>query len=164
MTLKTSRQHLAAMKKLTLAELEDKLLEHQQLLNALLKESGILLPALLQADAGQSLSSPIFTEALKAYAEKEYALAAKSFRRAAMLGHAKAQYYLGLLFVKGQGVPASLRHGYCWLLLAAKEREPAAMQLLKSLQQSMSADLIKKATELAADRFEAIEDWKQQHL
>ena len=91
MTFKTSRQHLAATQKMTLAELEDKLLEHQQLLNAILKDSGILLPSLLQGSASVEMSATIFTSALKAYASKDFPLAARQFRQAAMLGHAKAQ-------------------------------------------------------------------------
>ncbi|MEE2025175.1 MULTISPECIES: SEL1-like repeat protein [Alkalimonas] len=160
MTFKTSRQHLAAMKKLTLAELEDKLLEHQQLLNALVKDSGILLPQLLQAPALNELNATIFTDALKAYAKKDYAIAAQKFRQAAMLGHAKAQYYFGLMFLKGLGLPASAKHAYSWLLLAAKQRDTSAAQLLQSLQSKLPAELLQQATELAAERYESIEDRK----
>lgn len=158
MTLKTSRQHLAAMKKLSLAELENKLLEHQQLLNAIVKDSGMLLPRMLQAPALSEQCKTVLTQALKQYAEKNHHDAARLFRQAALLGHSKAQYYLGLMFLKGQGLPASAKHAYCWLLLAAKQREDAALKLVKSLQAQLADELIQQATELAADRYEAIED------
>ncbi|SEA40957.1 tetratricopeptide repeat protein [Alkalimonas amylolytica] len=160
MTFKTGRQHLAATKKLTLAELEDKLLEHQQLINAIVKDSGILLPSLLQGPAIADAVATWFTAALKSYASKDYPTAAQHFRQAAMLGHAKAQYYLGLMFAKGLGMPASIKHAYCWLLLAAKQRDQSALALVRTLQSKMSADLVQQATELAAERFESIEDRK----
>ncbi|MCC5824757.1 tetratricopeptide repeat protein [Alkalimonas sp.] len=160
MTFKTGRQHLAATKKLTLAELEDKLLEHQQLINAIVKDSGILLPSLLQGPAIADTAATTFTAALKSYASKDYATAAHHFRQAAMMGHAKAQYYLGLMFAKGLGMPASIKRAYCWLLLAAKQRDQSALELVRTLQSKMSADLLQQATELAAERFESIEDRK----
>lgn len=160
MTFKTGRQHLATTKKLTLAELEDKLLEHQQLLNAIVKDSGILLPALLQGPATTEVSTTAFTMALKAYARKDFTIAAQQFRQAAMFGHPKAQYYLGLMFVKGLGLPASLKHAYCWLLLAAKQRDKSAAELVRSLQSKMTPEKLQQATELAAERFESIEDRK----
>lgn len=160
MTFKTGRQHLAATKKMTLAELEDKLLEHQQLLGAILKDNGILLPSLLQRSASDEMSVTIFTSALKAYASKDFPLAARQFRQAAMLGHAKAQYYLGLMYIKGLGLPASIKHAYCWLLLAAIQRDQSAAELVRSLQSKMTPDQLQQATELAAERFESIEDKK----
>lgn len=158
MTFKTSRQHLAATKKLSLAELEDKLLEHQQLLNAIVKDSGMLLPRMLQAPALSEHCKTVFTEALKHYAEKQFNEAAGLFRQAALLGHSKAQYYLGLMFLKGQGLPASAKHAYCWSLLAAKQRDEPAMKLVKSLQLKLSHEQQRQATELAAERYEQIED------
>lgn len=47
--------------------------------------------------------------------EKSFPLAAKWLRLSAMTGDLKAQFFLGLLFMKGQGVPPSPFHAAAWL-------------------------------------------------
>ena len=52
---------------------------------------------------------------------KDPAEVAKSLRKAAELGNAKAQYGLALLYASGQGVRHSVRQALAWYLKAAEQ-------------------------------------------
>ncbi|MCY7294136.1 tetratricopeptide repeat protein [Alteromonas sp. a30] len=83
-------------------------------------------------------------------------LGAKWFRKAGMQGHAKAQFYLGLMFIKGEGVPKSLFHAYCWLSLACCQNFEEAKTARKNLEPYLTAKEMNSALRLAADRIEQI--------
>lgn len=83
-------------------------------------------------------------------------LGAKWFRKAGMQGHAKAQFYLGLMFIKGEGVPKSLFHAYCWLSLACCQNFEEAKVARKNLEPYLTAKEMNAALRLAADRIEQI--------
>ncbi len=83
-------------------------------------------------------------------------LGAKWFRKAGMQGHAKAQFYLGLMFIKGEGVPKSLFHAYCWLSLASCQNFEEAKAARKNLEPYLTAKEMNAALRLAADRIEQI--------
>lgn len=85
-------------------------------------------------------------------------LGAKWLRKAGMQGHAKAQFYLGLLFLKGEGVPKSFFHAYCWLSLAACQNLNEAIEARKKLEPYMTAREINASLKLAAERAEQIFD------
>ena len=53
--------------------------------------------------------------------KKVIPVGAKWLRLAAMSGDLKAQFFLGLLFMKGQGVPPSPFHAAAWLSLASSQ-------------------------------------------
>lgn len=89
--------------------------------------------------------------------QQDHFQAARWFRKAAMRGHAKSQFYLGVLFAKGQGVPQSLFHAYAWLTLASKQNLPEADESLKKVEPHLSNKMIQQALKLAAERFEQIE-------
>lgn len=93
------------------------------------------------------------------YAKNErYYSAAKSFRKASMRGHGKAQFYLGLLFLKGDGVPKSFFHAYIWLSLAINQGVEEAKGIREQLQPYLTARDINSALRIAAERFEQIEN------
>ncbi|MCC5856339.1 MAG: hypothetical protein JJU10_11775 [Idiomarina sp.] len=84
--------------------------------------------------------------------------AARHFRRAALLGHRRAMYYLGMQFLQGKGVPRSAYHAYCWLTLADVFEDPNAASALAKASQQLTAREEILASRLAADRFEQICD------
>lgn len=88
--------------------------------------------------------------------EKSYPLAAKWLRLAAMSGDNKAQFYLGLLFVKGQGVPQSAFHGMAWLVLAQSQGYSAATAMIEQLKPHLTTKRIKDAQCYAATLYEQI--------
>lgn len=83
-------------------------------------------------------------------------LGAKWFRKAGMQGHAKAQFYLGLMFIKGEGVPKSLFHAYSWLSLACCQNYEEAKIARKNLEPFLTAAEMNAAMKLAAERIEQI--------
>ena len=102
----------------------------------------------------QTPSKQFTTAIYYAKHEKNYYLAAKWFRKAALRGHAKAQFYLGMLFCKGDGVPRSFFHAYSWFSLAACQNIDEAVHARKKLEPALTSYEIQQALRLAADRFE----------
>ncbi|MBQ4845878.1 sel1 repeat family protein [Pseudoalteromonas sp. MMG005] len=88
--------------------------------------------------------------------EQSYPLAAKWIRLAAMSGDTKAQFYLGLLFIKGQGVPQSAFHGMAWLVLAQSQGVAAAQEMIKQVKPHLTTKRIKDAQCYAATLYEQI--------
>lgn len=80
--------------------------------------------------------------------------AARWFRKAALQGHAKAQFYLGVFFTKGDGVPKSYFHAYSWISLAACQQLPEAVTARKQLESHLTAQETTAALKYAADLFE----------
>ncbi|NOU50910.1 sel1 repeat family protein [Pseudoalteromonas sp. JBTF-M23] len=97
-----------------------------------------------------------FKKGLYYLKEQAYPLAAKWFRMAAMSGNNKAQFYLGLLFVKGQGVPQSPFHAMAWLTLAQSQGMEAADAMIEQLKPHLSTKRIKDAHCYAATLYEQI--------
>lgn len=88
--------------------------------------------------------------------EKNHYLGAKWLRKAAMQGHAKAQLYLGMLFVQGNGVPKSLFHAYAWFSLAVCQNIDEAVDARKKLERHLTAKDINAALKYAADILDKI--------
>ncbi|MBE1298911.1 MAG: hypothetical protein GJ680_03235 [Alteromonadaceae bacterium] len=88
--------------------------------------------------------------------EDNHYLGAKWFRKAGLQGHAKAQLYLGLMFIKGEGVPKSLFHAYAWITLANCQKLPEAENAIKQLAQHLTAKQKSAASKHAADLLEQI--------
>lgn len=99
-----------------------------------------------------------FATAIHYYRQNDHYLAARWFRKSAMQGHGKAQLYLAMLFIKGQGVPKSLFHGYSWLSLAASQNVNEAISARKQIEPHLTARQIQSALKVAADKYETIED------
>lgn len=88
--------------------------------------------------------------------EKNHYLGAKWLRKAAIQGHAKAQMYLGMLFVQGKGVPKSYFHAYAWFSLAVCQDIPEAIDARKKLEPHLTAKEINASLKYAADLLDRI--------
>lgn len=88
--------------------------------------------------------------------QKEFPQAAKWLRYAAMSGDNKAQFYMGLLFAKGQGVPQSVYHAVAWLSLAKSQGYNAAIPVLADLKTYLTTRRYKEAECYAASLYEQI--------
>lgn len=73
---------------------------------------------------------------------KNYAEAAKWFRKAAEQNFAKAQSHLGLSYAEREGVPKDYVEGYRWVLLAAGQRDEGAKEYVTTLENAMSREQI----------------------
>ncbi|NMM40255.1 tetratricopeptide repeat protein [Pseudoalteromonas arctica] len=91
-------------------------------------------------------------------------LAAKWMRLAAMSGNQRAQFYLGLFFIKGQGVPSSVFHGAVWLSLASSQGYEPATTALTDLRKHLTTRRFKDAQCYAATLYEQIHQQQFAHL
>ena len=62
-----------------------------------------------------------FDEGLAAYKKRNFATALKEWRPLAEQGNSDAQYNLGLMYTKGQGVPQDFKEAVRWYRLAADQ-------------------------------------------
>lgn len=149
---------------LTLAEVDAKLKEHQQLLQVLLQSPGSMLSYLPQNDAvvmqTESLVQPnaeqLFQQALTLSAQQNSHQAATLFCRAAYTGHLQSQVQLGHCYLKGSGVPKSAVFAYSWFILAALQHDSTAQQACTVLCKHLTVLDQQQAQQLAAERFEKI--------
>ncbi len=63
--------------------------------------------------------------------------AIRCYQLAAAAGHAGAQYNLGLMYLKGEGVPRGALHGLEWLAIAADNGDMKAQVLLQRIDQAL---------------------------
>jgi len=70
---------------------------------------------------------------------KEATKAISCYQRAANAGHAGAQYNLGLMYLKGEGVPRDALNGLRWLAKAADGGDKKARALLQRIDQALVA-------------------------
>ena len=83
----------------------------------------ILTAALLAACGGARAD---FQDGLEAYNSGNYLLAFDEFRALALNGDAAAQYRLGVMYTKGQGVPKDDKQAASWYLKAAEQDDTRA--------------------------------------
>ena len=67
----------------------------------------------------------------KGFVHQDYTKAATLFRKGAYSGRANSQYFLGLIYLNGYGVPASKDSGRYWLQAAAEQGYQQAQEELK---------------------------------
>jgi TPR repeat protein len=149
---------------LTLAEVDAKLKEHQQLLQVLLQSPGSVLSYLPQNDAATEQQNGqvhpdaevLFEQAVASSAQQDWFQAATLFCRAAYLGHLQSQLQLAHCYLKGVGVPKSAVFAYSWFILAALQHDSAAQQACTVLCKHLTLVDQQQAQQLAAERFEKI--------
>ncbi len=83
--------------------------------------SCLLIPSILAAD---------FDSGLRAYKKGDYATALKELRPLAEQGQADAQFFLGLMYASGQGVPQDYKEAVKWYSLAAEKGQADAQFFL----------------------------------
>lgn len=85
----------------------------------------MLLLALIEQATADSLS-----DAQSAYAAGNYTKAAKLYRPLAKKGSAEAQFYLGVMYANGEGVPKDAAKAVEFYRLAAAQGDASAQRLL----------------------------------
>jgi TPR repeat protein len=144
---------------LTLAQVEAKLIEHQQLLQVLLQTPGNMLSYLPIHDGAAQQSTEleaIYQQGLLYAEQQELHQAATLYCRAAYMGHVQAQVQLGHCYLKGAGVPKSAVFAYSWFILAALQQDNTAEQACTVLCKHLTLVDQQNAQQLAAERFEKI--------
>ena len=89
----------------------------------------------------------------KAWDRKDYASAARWYRKAAKEGHAGAQYCLGWMYYSALGVRLDEAEAVKWFRLAAEQDEPDAQKAL--------GDMYLRGEGVKADEIEALEWYRK---
>ena len=106
----------------------------------------------LAAVLGAVLAAPAtadFPAAVEAYDQGDYVTAFEESRPPAERGDGEAQYMLGFLYARGEGVRRDLVRAYLWFTLAARQGDAIAADALAGLSARMSREQIAAAESLA---------------
>jgi TPR repeat protein len=82
---------------------------------------------------------------------KNIATAMSWYRKAAEQGNGPAQYYLGLMYAQGRGVPQDFVQAHMWLNLAATQDTGDAAQSRDTLAAMMTPAQVAEAQKLARE-------------
>ncbi|NTS76141.1 hypothetical protein HR060_04600 [Catenovulum sp. SM1970] len=146
----------------SLLEQQQRLSEEIQALslsiNALSEQQHSIINAQEQQQTETELpdAAKLFATGVYLAKENDQLAAAKQFRKAALLGHNKAMFYLGVMYSQGKGLPKSVMHSYVWLTLAILYGNSEATAARQALEKYLTAHEIHFAMRLAADRQELI--------
>ncbi len=86
-----------------------------------------------------------FADAIEAYDQGDYATTFAVTRPLAESGDPDAQYLLGYLYERGEGVARDLTRAYAWYGMAARQGDAFAAHALTELARRMSAAEIAEA-------------------
>jgi len=88
-------------------------------------------------------------EGLRAYAQRNYAGALRYWGPLAQRGDAAAQYNIGRLYARGEGVPRDYPEAYKWFTLAAaggrREGEQARQAIARTMTPVQMAEGLRRA-------------------
>jgi uncharacterized protein len=90
----------------------------------------LVLFLLLSTAVVSSARADAFAAGSRAYAAQNYVLSAEIFARLAEQGDPRAQTYLGVMYLRGQGVPQNFDAAAFWLHLASETGLPEAQYFL----------------------------------
>ena len=90
----------------------------------------LILFLLLSTAVVPSARADAFAAGSRAYAAQNYVLSAEIFGRLAEQGDPRAQTYLGVMYLRGQGVPQNFDAAAFWLHLASETGLPEAQYFL----------------------------------
>lgn len=86
-----------------------------------------------------------FSDALDAYADRQYEPAYHEFKRLAQLGNKRAQFNLGVMYLNGEFVEQNKFKAYAWGKLSEHSEKPEFSQLSHMLENEFSADQLAQA-------------------
>lgn len=88
--------------------------------------------ALILSLAGCLDNTDILTDARKAYTKRDYVQAIKLFRPIAEKGNAEAQFNLGIMYYRGDGVGQNPQEAMRWYRLAAEQGHAEAQAKIRA--------------------------------
>ena len=115
-----------------------------------MKHVALVLAVILTAIAAAP-SRADFPAAIAAYDGGDYATAFTEAMAEAARGDGDAQYLVGFLYARGEGVAVDLVRAYLWFSLVADHGDRFAMDALAGLARRMTAAQIAEAEALARD-------------
>jgi len=103
-----------------------------------------------------TLAHADFQAGMDAYNQGDYATALKEWRPLAEQGNADAQFNLGVVYSKGQGVSQDYIQAHMWVNLADAQGHVVAPKARDSIAKKMTHEQIAEAQRLACE-------WLAQH-
>ena len=107
----------------------------------------------LAAVIAAALGTPAWADlpaAIEAYDRGDYAAAFAESKPVAERGDADAQYMMGFLYARGEGVRRNLVRAYLWFSLAARQGDRIAADAVAGLARRMSPGQIGAAESLVS--------------
>jgi len=101
----------------------------------------------MKMDRGGNMIEPdrlFMGEAIRAYNKGANQSAFNYFKKAAALGNALSQRYIGLMYINALGVEKDMVKGYAWLKLAARDGTARNLDLKKQVFQLLTPEQIKQ--------------------
>ena len=112
----------------------------------------ILSVLLLSLLVGNPAFSADFQKGVDAYDRRDYATALRELKPVAEQGHARAQYGLGFMYAKGDGVPQNYIRAHMWYNIAAMSGESKnASKNRDNIAKRMTSSQIETAQKLARE-------------
>ena len=111
----------------------------------------VLITAIVVAAFAAAPARGDFPAAVAAYDGGDYATAFEEAMAVAAQGDEDAQYMVGFLYSRGEGVALDRVRAYLWFSLAADQGDRFAMDALAGLARRMTAARIAEAEALARD-------------
>ena len=111
------------------------------------------MAALMLGLAASTAQAANFDKGWEAYQRGDYEATLKEFKPLAKEGHAWAQYHLGLMYGKGQGVPQDAAEGYAWLNLAALQGLEEAQKFRGDVKKFMPSSELERAQPLSQEYY-----------
>lgn len=112
---------------------------------------GAATASLMAARNGLAQSAPAsdLQEGLRAYSQRNFAAAIRYWAPLAQRGDPAAQYNLGRLYARGEGVARDLPEAYKWFTLASmggrREGEQARQAIIRSMTPVQQAEGLRRA-------------------
>lgn len=112
---------------------------------------GAVLTLMILPAAGAFAQTPNndLQEGLRAYAQRNYAVALRHWGPAAQRGDTAAQYNIGRLYARGEGVPRDYAEAYKWFTLAAaggrREGEQGRQAIARNMTPVQMAEGLRRA-------------------
>jgi TPR repeat protein len=116
-------------------------------------KSGTTTPG--QGEKAKPAPTP-FEDGMRAYGRREYQDALRIWTPLAHRGDGAAQYNIGRMYARGEGVRRDLTEAYMWFTVAGRSGRPESERARRVIAQSMTPTQV-------AEGLRRAEQWRQRH-
>jgi TPR repeat protein len=102
-------------------------------------------------EADARLGETYFLQGVHAFQKKDYAFAIQMYEVAASWAFKPAEYNLGVIYARGQGVPADLPRAMAWMALAAERNDARYVEAREAVYAELSKEQFEQANVIWRD-------------
>jgi hypothetical protein len=92
-----------------------------------------------------------FQQGARAFAKKDYRFAIEMYQVAASWAYKPAEFNLGVMYARGQGVPADLPRAMAWMALAAERNDKRYVDAREAVYAALSKEQFEQANAIFRD-------------